>query len=251
MKSTFKPIKAQESHHWKYIIASLFFVIVLHKFFGAITYNTFVIIDNVLRASGVNSPIFIWMLTGAFTGICLGSIIACLKFQLNRKISLLVAIPISVILILFFVNAGPLYSIHPRTELQAKTDEEPSTVDSSVIISDTTALAPKGKPTRKKKTKKELLVSTCIDQTTQVSLTVRSDSVKLFFRTTKIKDGEWSDWESIFIPQPGQYALSGKRGKVIANSIQYYYEVKQEATRSASNPFTKSLCTGELNIDTY
>ncbi|MGN8058718.1 hypothetical protein ACTJKN_20700 [Pedobacter sp. 22163] len=251
MKSTFKPIKPQESHLWKYIIAALFFSVVLHNFFGAITYNTFVIIDNVLRASGANSSIFTWWFTGGFIGICIGSFIACRKFQLNRKISLFAALPIAMILILFLVNAGPLSSIYPRTELQAKTDEELSTVDSAVIITDTFAITPKRKLPQQKKIKKEIPVLNCINKTTQVSLTVKSDSVRLFFRTAKIKDGEWSDWESIFIPQPGQYALSGKRGKVITNSIQYYYEVKQEATRSANNPFTKSLCTGELNIDTY
>jgi len=251
MKSTFKPIKTQDSHAWKYVVAALFFTVVLHNFFGAIAYNAFVIIDNAFSTSGANSPILIWAFMGCFMGICIGSVIACRKFQLNRKISLLAVLPVAMILILLFVNAGPLYSIHPRTELRAKADEESSTVDSSVIITDTTFIMPKRKLPKHKKTKKELPISTCINQTTQVSLTVKSDSVKLFFRTAKIKGGEWSDWESIFIPQPGQYALSGKKGKIMANSIQYYYEVKQEATRSASNPFTKSLCMGALNIDTY
>ena len=171
MKNTIKPIKAQESRIWKYIIAILFLALILHNFFGAIAYNFFVVLDNVLSGSGANSPIFIWTLTGAFIGICLGSIIACLKFQLNRKISLLVAIPIAVILILFFVNAGPLYSIHSRTGLQAKTDEEPSTIDSSVIITDTFAITPKRKLPQQKKIKKEIPVLSCINKTTQVSLT--------------------------------------------------------------------------------
>lgn len=249
MKNTFKPITANKNNLWKYIVAALFFTVVFHNFFGAVAYNIFVIIDNALSASGTNSPVFMWLFIGCFIGMGIGSVIACRKFQLNPKISLLAVIPTALILILFWANAGPLYSIHPRAKLQATTDS--SAIDSSVIITDTTAIAPRRKPAKQKKTKKEIPVSTCADQTTEVSLSVRSDSVKLFFRTAKIKDGEWSDWESIFIPQPGQYALSGKRGKIIANSIQYYYEVKQEATRSPGNPFTKSLCTGPLNIDTY
>ncbi|MFD2584933.1 hypothetical protein ACFSR6_20720 [Pedobacter vanadiisoli] len=248
MKSTFKPIQQQKSNFWKYIVALLFFISVLHNFFGAITYNTFVIIDNILSASGANSPILMWLFIGCFIGIGIGSVIACRKFKLNPRISLLAVVPAAITLTLFSANTGPLYAIHPKTEFQAETDT--STIDSLAITS-TTVIVPKKKLKPLKKTKKELQVSTCIDQNTQVSVTVRSDSVKLFFRIAKIKDGEWSDWESIFIPQPGQYALSGKRGKIIANSIQYYYEVKQESTRSPSNPFTKSLCLGPLHIDTY
>lgn len=249
MKSIFKPIQPQKNNLWKYIIALLFFIVVFHSFFGAIAYNTFVILDHTLSASGTQPPILMWLIIGCFIGVVIGSVVACRKFKLNPKISLLVAIPTAIIMILLSANSGPLYSITPRTELHSKRDT--SIIDSSAITTNNTVVAPKQKPQLKKKAKKELAVRNCIDQTTQISVTVKSDSVQLFFRIAKIKDGEWSDWETKFIPQAGQYALSGKRGKVFANSIQYYYEVKQEATRSQDNPFTKSLCYGNLNIITY
>ncbi|RZL97199.1 MAG: hypothetical protein EOO88_62855 [Pedobacter sp.] len=61
---------------WKYVLLALFIIAIMHNFFGALSYDFFVIIDNVLGTSGASSPVFIWTLFGALIGIMLGGMVA-------------------------------------------------------------------------------------------------------------------------------------------------------------------------------
>ncbi|GGE41249.1 hypothetical protein EV200_101675 [Pedobacter psychrotolerans] len=252
------PESKKDKHAWKYIIAGML-LLIFHNFFGAVTYNAFVLIDHAFRLSGANSPVFIWSCFGLLMGAVVGIVVATKKFKLDKKISLFAGIPVALLIVGLLLASGPYGQISPRPEeLSAKEENNNQLVDSSQLsVAAKTQIQPKKRSKlliKKIQQKAEQNLpkrESCEEKLTGVSVTVRSDSVRLFFRTTQENGGEWSRWESIFIPQPGQYGLSGSGGKVIANGIQYYYEVKQIATRSASDPFSKSLCNGPLTIDTY
>lgn len=258
LNSKFKPPAAKEKNAWSYWVVATFIILILHNFFGALCYNFFVMLDNVLNASGAGSPVVMWTILGLFLGIMAGGLVAMRKFKLGYRAGFLSAIPVFIFMMVLLSNAKPLGQLAARPSEDSKKDEEQVSADYTLL--DTTPVLTYNKGIEKEKklvnsaphsAEKPEAKPPCESQMSRVSLTVRSDSVKLFFRITQTKDGEWSDWESIFIPQPGQYALSGTQGKVSANSIQYYYEANREATRSASDPFTKILCNGALTIDTY
>ncbi|MDY0905397.1 hypothetical protein [Pedobacter sp. CFBP9032] len=252
------PESTKDKHAWKYIIAGML-LLIFHNFFGALAYNAFVLIDHAFSLLGANSPVFIWSLFGLLIGAVFGTVVATKKFKLDKKISLFGGIPIAILIVGLLLASGPYGQMSQRTEeLLAKEENNNQLVDSSQLSADAkTQIQPKKRSqllNKKVEWKAEQNLpkpESCEKKLTGVSVTVRSDSVRLFFRTTQENGGEWSRWESIFIPQPGQYALSGSGGKVIANGIQYFYEAKQVATRSSSDPFSRSLCNGPLTIDTY
>jgi len=251
------PENKGKKKEWKFtfLIVLAFGVLIFHNFFGAIAYNTFVIADNAFCATGTRSPIFMWSVIGLLTGAGAGSVIAVRKFKLSKKIFLFSGAPLAVLLFVLLIASGPIGQITPRPDtLTEENGAIDSTSYSAVITNKHEPYKPKKRATiisKKLQQEVEPIKKTCEQKVAGISVTVRSDSVRLFFRTTAIKGGEWSRWESIFIPQPGQYALSGANGKVFANSIQYYYEAKLEATRSANDPFSRYLCNGPLSIDTY
>ena len=252
------PESKKDKHAWKYIIAGML-LLIFHHFFAAVAYNAFVLIDNAFSLSGANAPVFIWSFFGLLMGAAIGTVVATKKFKLDKKISLFAGIPLTLLILGLLLASGPYGQVSPRPEeLAAKEENKDQPIDSSQLsINAKTQIQTKK---RLQLLKKKVLPkaqqnlpkrNSCEEKLTGVSVTVRSDSVRLFFRTTQENGGEWSRWESIFIPQPGQYALSGSGGKVMANGIQYYYEAKSVATRSSSDPFSRSLCNGPLSIDTY
>ncbi|MFD2288218.1 hypothetical protein GJU39_15945 [Pedobacter petrophilus] len=250
------PESTNDKHTWKYIIVGLI-LLIFHNFFGALAYNAFVLIDHALSMSGANSPIFIWSFFGLLAGAVFGTVVATRKFKLDKKISLFAGIPIALLIVGLLLASGPYEQISPRPdELAATEDHKDPLLDLNHVNTNTQNQPKKRSQPLNKKVKQQAEQNlpkreNCEEKLTGVRVTVRSDSVRLFFRTTQENGGEWSRWESIFIPQPGQYGLSGSGGKVIANGIQYYYEAKQVATRSSSDPFSRSLCNGPLTIDTY
>ncbi|EDM35361.1 hypothetical protein PBAL39_12865 [Pedobacter sp. BAL39] len=245
---------AKKKHTWKYVLLFLFILVALHNVLGALSYNAFVILDNIFSSFGAGSPVFMWSLVGSFLGIILGSVVASRKFKLGKIVNLLSCLPVVVLIFSLLLGTGPFTQITPRPDVYAEKSTA-DTVDAPAIVSKVRLPVQRRKKLKAvdAKVKREDIPArlACEERTAVVSVTVRSDSLRFFYRTAKVKGGEWSDWESIFIPQPGQYALSGPQGKVKANSIQYYYEAKLEATRSAADPFSRSLCTGVLSIDTY
>lgn len=252
------PESKKDKHAWKYIIAGML-LLIFHHFFAAVAYNAFVLIDNAFSLSGANAPVFIWSFFGLLMGAAIGTVVATKKFKLDKKISLFAGIPLTLLILGLLLASGPYGQVSPRPEeLAAKDENKDQPIDSSQLsINAKTQIQTKK---RSQLLNKKVLPKaqqnlpkreSCEEKRTGVSVTVRSDSVRLFFRTTQENGGEWTSWESIFIPQPGQYALSGSGGKVMANGIQYYYEAKSVATRSSSDPFSRSLCNGPLSIDTY
>jgi hypothetical protein len=204
------------------------------------------------------SPLFSWCIFGAAIGIALGGLISSNKYNLGNLVKFAACLPAILVITIILIGAGPFSKINPRPQdIQTKSDIENRTDSTSSVVNTTTYLKPEQSleavaPAQSKSQKvRDNPRPSCEVDVAGITVTIRSDSVKLFYRTSKVKDGDWSDWESISIPQPGQYTLSGPEGKVFANSIQYYYEAKQEAVRSASDPYRKSLCNGSLFIDTY
>ena len=228
------------------------FVLLLafYRAVGAAAYNFFVWGDHLLGAHGGN-PIVLWVLPGLAIGAITGSLVMWKKYHIRFSWCLLTILPFLLAMTLLQVFSPPLQAITPRPLVNA--------ADSVKMRPDSTVTTIKHKK-RRSNIKKQIVTDTgtaavqvippCAQDQKPVSVTVRSDSVSIHYRTASYQNGPWSDWKVKFIAQPGQYLLMDN-GQVTANGIEYYYEIRSALTRSAEDPFKKALCDGPLTIDTY
>jgi len=212
--------------------------------------NFFVWGDHLLGADQGRSPVFMWALAGLFPGAMIGSIVIWRKYRIKFQWCLVTIAPFLVMLFFLQVLSDPLQAIEP-SPLAAAVDSARVKVPESIPV------IPKRH--RHKVLKEVAPVDTakeapppvaCSNQQANISVNARTDSVNVYYRTAGRQDGPWSSWKSKFIPQQGQFSLTDD-GPVLANGIQYYYEIKSVMSRSAQNPYTRQLCDGPLVIDTY
>ncbi|MCX2430988.1 hypothetical protein [Pedobacter sp. GR22-10] len=186
------PESKKDKHAWKYIIAGML-LLIFHHFFAAVAYNAFVLIDNAFSLSGANAPVFIWSFFGLLMGAAIGTVVATKKFKLDKKISLFAGIPLTLLILGLLLASGPYGQVSPRPEeLAAKDENKDQPIDSSQLsINVKTQIQTKK---RSQLLNKKVLPKaqqnlpkreSCEEKLTGVSVTVRSDSVRLFFRTTR------------------------------------------------------------------
>lgn len=227
------------------------FVLLLafYRAVGAAAYNFFVWGDHLLGAYGGN-PAVLWTLPGLAIGAMTGSLVMWKKYHIRFGWCLVTILPFLLAMSLLQIRSAPLQAITPRPLVNAadtakmRPDSTVSTIKHKKkhfpvkkIVTDTGAAASQ-------------VIPPCAQDQKPVSVTVRSDSVSIHYRTASYKNGPWSDWKVKFIAQAGQYLLMDN-GQVTANGIEYYYEIRSALTRSAEDPFKKELCDGPLTIDTY
>ncbi|OCX54275.1 hypothetical protein BEL04_08435 [Mucilaginibacter sp. PPCGB 2223] len=226
------PTKAPEVTAQQIWIVALIFGVVL--IFGAYptvsagAINFFTWGDHLLGGSAY--PVLCWILGGLFFGLALGSLVIRRKYHIPLRWCLPAAAPFVLGLVLLQAFSDPMGSIVPRPL-------PPAPDTTAVKVADTT-------PVVHIRRKHQLTDTSCTGRLAELSINSRSDSVTLYYRTRRRSGGPWSAWKSKFIQQQGQFPLPGH-----ANSLQYYYESKSGTGKSAEDPYTKTLCEGELVVE--
>jgi hypothetical protein len=231
------------------LIFVIVFVLAAYQVVAAAGLDFFVWGDHILGDS--NYPIVMWALAGLLLGAACGSLVIWRKYHIPLKWCIATVAPVLLTLFLLQVCHGPLSSIAPRPLAETLVDS------AKTIIPDTT---PSVHRRKKHSAWTHPLADTvkqtgstrpeCAKQMAEVSINARADSVNVYYRTAAYQHGPWGAWKSKFIPQQGQFSLT-EDGPVRANTLQYYYEARSVLTRSAQNPYTRTLCDGQLVIDTY
>ncbi len=90
------------------IIAAIIFVLILHQFLGAVSYNFFVITDNLLHASDYIPPFITWALFGALLGVAVGAVTVTFKYKLGIKWMLTPVMAFLIILVVLILTRGSL-----------------------------------------------------------------------------------------------------------------------------------------------
>lgn len=230
------------------LIVVFIFATAGYQLVSAAGYNFFVWGDHLLGAGIQPQPVIRWAIAGFLCGCVAGTIVIWQKYQLNFQWSL-----ISVLLLLLLVAGlqnfrAPFESVVPRP-LGTVADASAARPKDPVVHFDRPK-APKISKVSQPVSTPVVPKASCLTQLADISINARGDSVTIYYRMATGDDGSWSDWKTKFIPQQGQFALTDD-GPVRANKLQYYYEVRSVFTRSAQNPYARSLCDGPLVMDTY
>ncbi len=98
--------KAGNSKAWQYwVVGIIILLVVLRNTLTVMSINFFLFIDYLVGISTQVSPVVMWAVLGAFTGLVYGSFIAWRKYRLDMKANLLPAgLFLLFILLMFLVN---------------------------------------------------------------------------------------------------------------------------------------------------